>query len=267
MKSKLRHPIRAIREPFGTAGLIVACVALIAALGGSAIAAKGALTGKQKKEVAKIAKKFAGKPGAAGAAGAAGPAGPAGPGGPAGATGKDGSNGVNGTNGTNGAPGAPGKSVQTGTATAGECPSGGVTVQVEGNAASKQAICNGLNGGFSEEMEPGTTLRGHWGMGVNDTNLEIGAISYGMLYPDEGVPTPVVVKAPGEEADKCPGAEPVAEAEPGYLCVYVSLSSNLKLAVNPSGQGALLSGNRAENSVPTFFGAGTWAMTVEEPDA
>ena len=63
---RLRHPIRAIREPFGTAGLIVACVALVLALTGAAFAAAG-LTGKQKKEVEKIAKKYAGKPGAAGA--------------------------------------------------------------------------------------------------------------------------------------------------------------------------------------------------------
>ena len=75
---RLRRPIRAVREPFGKAGLVVAMVALIAALGGSAIAAKGALTGKQKKEVTKIAQKYAGKPGAQGAQGPAGAKGDAG---------------------------------------------------------------------------------------------------------------------------------------------------------------------------------------------
>ena len=135
---RLRHPIRAIREPFGTAGLIVACVALIAALGGTALAAKGALTGKQKKEVEKIAKKFAGKPGANGAPGAQGPTG---------ASGKDG------VAGSNGAPGAPGESVKVTESTGaieGKCNNntasvgkGGVKLEV---GASKTYVCNGHEG-------------------------------------------------------------------------------------------------------------------------
>ncbi len=81
---RLKHPVRAIREPFGKAGLTVAVVALVMAMVGGAYAA-GKLTSGQKKEVEKIAKKFAGKPGLAGAAG------------------------TNGTNGTNGKPGTNGK--------------------------------------------------------------------------------------------------------------------------------------------------------------
>jgi hypothetical protein len=108
--SRLRHPIRAIREPFGKAGLIVACLALVFAMAGGAFAAKGALTGKQKKEVEKIAKKYAGAPGPAGAAGAQGPAGPAGPAGAKGETGAAGT-------GSAGAPGANGKTVLHGTTT------------------------------------------------------------------------------------------------------------------------------------------------------
>lgn len=104
---RLRHPVRAIREPFGTAGLVVACVALVLALTGAAFAAAG-LTGKQKKEVTKIAKKYAGKPGAPGAAG------PAGPQGPAGAAGKDGANGTNGTDGADGKEGKEGKEGEEG---------------------------------------------------------------------------------------------------------------------------------------------------------
>jgi hypothetical protein len=73
--------IRSIHEKLGTAGFIISIIALVAALGGSAFAAKGALTHKQKKEVRKIAKKeakreaqteakkYAGKPGPAGAKG------------------------------------------------------------------------------------------------------------------------------------------------------------------------------------------------------
>lgn len=59
---RFRHPARSIREPFGKAGLVVACAALVFAMVGGAYAAV-ALSGKQKKEVAKIAKKLAGKAG------------------------------------------------------------------------------------------------------------------------------------------------------------------------------------------------------------
>jgi hypothetical protein len=78
-----RHPIRAIREPFGKAGLTVAILALVLAMVGGAYAA-GALTRKQKKEVVKIAKRYAGKDGLAGAQGKEGKQGPTGQEGPPG---------------------------------------------------------------------------------------------------------------------------------------------------------------------------------------
>lgn len=140
-------------DRFGTAGVVIALVALVAALGGTAIAAKGGLTGKQKREVTKIAKKFAGKPGAPGAQGLPGPAG---------ALGKDG---VNGTNGVDGEDGTDGKSVTTGTATASECPNGGATVEVEGTPTSKKKICNGDDGDpwtIGGTLPSGETLTGVW---------------------------------------------------------------------------------------------------------
>jgi hypothetical protein len=97
---RLTYPIRAIREPFGAAGLVVAIVALVAALGGGAYAASGGLNGKQKKEVAKIAKRFAGKPGARGATGPAG------------------------AKGATGAPGAPGQTGFTATLPSGATETG-----------------------------------------------------------------------------------------------------------------------------------------------
>jgi hypothetical protein len=96
-------------DRFGTVGVILGAIALILALGGSAFAASGGLTGKQKKEVKKIAKQYAGKNGAPGATG------PQGAPGPAGANGKDGANGADGTNGTNGTNGANGNTVLSGT--------------------------------------------------------------------------------------------------------------------------------------------------------
>ncbi len=137
---RLRHPVRAIREPFGTAGLILACVALIAALGGSAWAA-AKLNSTQKKEVEKIAKKFAGKPGAPGASGA------------------NGTSGGSGAKGEPGQPGKDGKSVTLGSASGAECASGGVTVEVEGSAASKKHVCNGQTG-FTETLPEGETETG-----------------------------------------------------------------------------------------------------------
>jgi hypothetical protein len=106
--SRLRHPVRAIREPFGKAGLTVAICALVLAMVGGAYAA-GALSGKQKKEVEKIAKKFAGKPGATGAAGANGTNGTNGKDGAPGTAGIPGTPGKNGTDGEDGEPGEPGE--------------------------------------------------------------------------------------------------------------------------------------------------------------
>lgn len=137
---RLRHPVRAIREPFGTAGLVVACVALIAALGGTAFAA-AKLSPTQKKEVEKIAKKFAGKPGAPGAPGAQGPAGPAG---------KDGSNGAPGPKGATGAEGATGETGATGatgdTGVAGESPEGHGFTGAEEAGPPIEGKCNGAGG-------------------------------------------------------------------------------------------------------------------------
>ncbi len=84
--------ISRIHSKLGTAGLVVAIVALVVALTGAAYAA-GGLTKQQEKQVTKIAKKYAGKQGATGPAG---PQGPAGGKGDAGAPGSP------------GAPGAPG---------------------------------------------------------------------------------------------------------------------------------------------------------------
>lgn len=93
-----------IHNKLGTAGLIVAVVALVAALTGAAFAA-GGLTKKQEKRVIAIAKKYAGKPGAPGAPGGPGPAGPAGAQGAVGPAGPAGEEGPAGPAGEEGPPG------------------------------------------------------------------------------------------------------------------------------------------------------------------
>jgi hypothetical protein len=144
----LRHPVRAIREPFGTAGLVVAIVALIAAVGGTAYAA-AKLNSTQKKEVEKIAKKFAG---------------PKGPTGATGATGATGPTGASGGPGTPGTPGAAGTSAKTKTFVGAKapCTEGGIEVE---SATPTVLVCNGKKGDpaeFPKIMPSGKPETGVW---------------------------------------------------------------------------------------------------------
>lgn len=274
---RLRHPIGAIREPFGTAGLIVAMVALVAALGGTALAAKGALTGKQKKEVEKIAKKSV-------------KAGPEGKQGPAGTNGTNGTNGKDGTNGLPGDPGKDGKSVVTvGNATAGECPSGGKVYEVEGSGV-KNKVCNGTTG-YTETLPPGKTETGTWaaqGTGKKITTEVEGTKEEVNVGTNEVfVPISFTIPVEGAEAITqihfiesgdpppagCEGGsvnEPIAE--PGNLCIYNGeASQGIEAALvgrasssfggSVGGPGAMMlivfegTGNNA---------SGSWAVTAPE---
>jgi hypothetical protein len=220
---RLRHPITSIREPFGKAGLIVACLALIAALGGTALAA-AKLNGTQKKEVEKIAKKFAGKPGAAGATGPAGAAGPVGPAGGAGAAGSP------------GAAGANGKGVVLSALSAGQegCVAGGTKVEVEATPASKKAVCNGKPGA----IQPGETLpseateTGSWlltGKPVPFEGDEFVSDAISFNIPLASAPTAVAVIAPGETPPAgCLGTVAKPEAEPGHLCLFTHVVEGIE---------------------------------------
>ena len=87
-----------IHSKLGPAGLIVALVALVAAVTGSAFAA-GVFTKAEEKKIIKIAKKYAGKQGPQGTVG---PQGAVGPQGPAGVAGKEGARGPEGPEGPEG---------------------------------------------------------------------------------------------------------------------------------------------------------------------
>jgi hypothetical protein len=253
---RLRHPVRAIREPFGTAGLVVACVALIAALGGTALAA-AKLTSTQKKEVAKIAKKFAGKPGKPGAPGAQGPVGPAGkdgangaPGsqGPQGATGVGGATGKTGATGATGSEGAAGespKAVATFTGAeeetlfgTGEHPcngAGGGVYEVESTGESSN-VCNGLVGAPwspNSELPAGAMERGAWGFTTNESQGEVFvALSFPIMLPKPALDGSHVhfetetnfsdFDEGGSETIGCTGTGAVPKAPPGHLCVFKS---------------------------------------------
>ena len=172
MSKKAKHPIRAMREPFGTAGLIVAIVALVAALAGGAYAASGItvgssgdLTKAQEKQVAKIARKSA-RPGPPGATG------PAGPTGPAGAAGKDG---TKGTDGEDGAPGKDGVNVTFSPASEAACIAGGSVFKASNGETT---ICNGETG-FTETLPSGKTETGVWA----GTFYELGPVPISFAIP------------------------------------------------------------------------------------
>ena len=160
------------RDRFGTAGLVVAVLAMVIALAGTALAASGALTGKQKKEVEKIAKKYAGKPGAPGATGPAGPQGSAGAKGDTGASGDAGAPGEKGETGEKGLKGANGTSAKA-TSFSGEKTVGSVTCKEGGlevtSAEPATAVCNGAKGanglsGFTKTLPSGEQETGTWSL-------------------------------------------------------------------------------------------------------
>ncbi|MGN6201138.1 MAG: hypothetical protein ACTHNY_01870 [Solirubrobacterales bacterium] len=93
--------LRRIHDKLGTAGFVLAIVALVVALGGTAVAARSVFTKKQEKAIIKIVKKYT-KPGPQGPKGDAGPAGAQGAKGDAGPKGDTGSQGPEGQEGPEG---------------------------------------------------------------------------------------------------------------------------------------------------------------------
>ena len=233
---RLRHPVRALREPFGKAGLIVAICALVLALTGAAFAA-GALTGKQKKEVEKIAKKFAGKPGPAGPAGANGAPGPQGPAGPAGAAGKEGPQGKEGKQGLEGSPWTAG-----GTLPSGETETGAWAFIVGPEQPTFHVPIGKSPISFPIPVaDPG----------------EGGTLTLNLLKQGEG------------ETAACPGNFREPKAEPGQLCVYarVELDTGPGLELDIPGNGSaseIIAGGTVYSSEGEEGGyaEGSWAVTA-----
>jgi hypothetical protein len=277
--NRLRHPIRAIREPFGTAGLIVACVALVAALGGTAFAA-AKLNSTQKKEVEKIAKKFAGKPGAPGA---------------------NGTNGTNGSPGAKGDPGAPGvngssvvaEPIPTSSTTCKK--QGGTEFEVEGSGKA-ETVCNGTTG-FTKTLPSKETETGVWAFNVVNpaTGQAFSPISFNiplaepldaehveitdLEYPAsdraecEALSEPEKAACEAELAEAeahCPGSSEAPVAAPGYLCIYTAGSLGVETShLHPinqeeNGVGAGRTGLVVLGTLlpETAFARGPWAVTA-----
>lgn len=265
----LRHPIRGIREPFGTAGLIVAILALVVALGGGAYAASGGLTGKQKKEVKKIAKQFAGKPGAAGAPGVVGPQGPAGA---AGGKGDTGAAGEKGEKGEKGDPGENGKSVETfeiPTSDATHCGgNGGAVLEVE-ESSVQQTICNG-SPWTAGSLPKGATEKGAWSFSNGSATSTLNVpISFSVPLGSRLTAAHVHLVKSGGEAP-CTGNIGEPTAPEGELCIYKAELSGASFGTEggifqlpwqekgASKAGAFIYFETVTNGA---FGFGSWAVT------
>jgi Collagen triple helix repeat (20 copies) len=229
-----------VHQRLGTAGFVIAIVALVAALGGGAYAASGGLTGKQKKEVEKIAKKYAGKPGATGATG------PAGSKGDTGAQGAQGAKGDQGSQGVQGSPGSAGK---------------------EGKEGAPGILHPG------ETLASEATLTGTWGI----YHAPVGTVNVPLSFsiPLREPPAHTTLVEAGETKAGCPGmVDGIPTAEPGNFCVYnffelekitnLGIFSPATTEVFKEGEasqtGALL---RAECEATFCTEGGAWAVTAE----
>jgi Collagen triple helix repeat (20 copies) len=250
---RLRKPIRALREPFGTAGLMVAIVALVFALAGGAYAANnlGATASKAGKQ-GKQGKP--GKTGPSGPAGATGPSGPVGPAGPAGATGAAGKEGAEGKQGIQGKQGVPGTT------------------------------------GFTKTLPSGETETGVWVYG--EETIAVGSVREAVHLPIS-FPIPLATPLaeghaflfpPGTEgtarATECPGSYKEPKAAKGYFCAYTrfntagGLDPGAGAVFNPeSSSGGVLGEENAAGRVGAVLalnetaeaeaqGVGDWAVTA-----
>lgn len=271
-----------IEQRFGTAGVVLGVIAMVLALGGSAFAAKNALTGKQKKEVKKFSKQFSKK--FAKKFAKAGPAGPQGPAGPAGPKGDNGSNGSNGTDGKEGKQGPAGPGVLVNESFCGG--SGGVEVEAEGSGEPHE-VCNGEPGMLQpgEVLKPGVSLAGSWSALIPPTGPEgtepgkikdeySNAVSFPIPLSTSLGFTKVKAVKPSESAPaECDNGEAPApsvenpEADNGYLCMFVGKEEEAELLAVPAlkmttGVGASRTGFRlAVQGTPEKYVYGTYAVT------
>ena len=221
-----------MHQRLGTAGFVIAIIALVAAMTGGAYAA---LTPADKRVVKKEAKKFSkkfskqfAKPGPAGAPGAQGPKGDTGAAGTNGTNGTNGADGADGTDGTDGTDGKNGNSVVlTNEAAGANCADGGVKVEVQNTVGSTKYVCNGETG-FTETLPPGETLKGRFGATPAQSLV---TLSYNIPLADGKVPTFNVIKedetALVGSVDNCPGTAADPEADPGNLCLYAQAENEV----------------------------------------
>ena len=226
---------RRVHEKLGSAGLVIAVVALVVGFTSSAFAGatEWKLTKPEQKEVIRIAKKFAGKPGATGPQG---PVGPAGAKGDAGAPGAPGAKGPTGPQGATGPEGPPGPTE--------------TTLPFEKTSTGVWAFSGKGNG--TGEYVP---------------------ISYPLRVipaPAEFEPSTNLIGPEDAPTAQCPGAASDPEAAPGEFCLYVK---ELKNASGPLLNINNIVADRSSGIIAEFvietegegWGSGTWAVTACPP--
>jgi len=233
--------INRIHSRLGTAGFILAIIALVAVLTGAAFAA-GGLTKQQEKQVKKIAKKYAGKRGPAGPQGLPGAKGDQGAKGDTGAAGTPGQNGQDGQDGQNGEDGA--------------CSVGTPDCVLPSKA----------------------TMTGDWAFSTPSGGAEewvFTSISFPLQAvpaPEYGPPGENVVWVPvGGDKEHCPGTAADPQADPGFLCLYgaelinvqgfPTLGSLLGNLTADTNSGLTLAFVLQDSSVEAY-GFGSWAYTA-----
>ncbi len=218
-----------LRMRSGSAGLMIAILALVIALAGTAFAA-AKLSSIQKKEVVKIAKKYAGKPGKEGAQGPAGPQGGQGP---------KGADGAPGQNGKNGEPGQDGEDGEAG-------------------------VCSTTNP--TCKMPSKATVTGVWGVRATGVSTAYAQVSFPLaMTSGEFVPEYI---EPGDTSNpNCPGTNEEPQAAAGHLCVYIQGSlENIAFAdfINPDGLGrnGVVLAFPLEDTSQEAIAKGSWAVTA-----
>jgi hypothetical protein len=259
-----------IHQKLGTAGFVISIVALVAALGGGAYAAKNGLTGKQKKEVEKIARKYAGKNGAPGASGPAGSAGAKGDKGDAG------TNGTNGSSGTAGAKGDPGATGEAGTCSVkiptcvlpnGATVGGAWSSPSAGNEAVVPAFTS-ISFGLRVAPAPTTLFEARF-EGIRYAKV-IGNGTKEVFGPNKTPGGAEEIAEDGEAFEAaCPGSAAAPAATEGFLCVYIGAQSETGIssptAVEPTNNQAAneFGVNLPFEVAPTGWMTGSWAVTAK----
>lgn len=251
-----------LREHFGAAGLVVAVVALVVALTGTALAAKYIIT-KSSQIKPSVLKELKGKQGPKGDTGAAGASGAKGDAGATGPAGNPGGSGATGATGSTGA-GTTGATGPTGKGTTG--PTG--------------AGATGPTGNIGDTLTSGKTETGTWTMPATEVPPSSSVISFPiplsasllgsqMKYiPSAGsVPTECENT---EHAGTASAANP--EATKGFLCIFDAigeLEGNAPLALSPAtGAGGIETAGTVLVALAKVVGGfagyagGTWAVTA-----
>lgn len=224
-----------IRKRMGTSGMILGIIALIIALGGTAIAALPGLNSRQKKEVKKIAKKYAGIPGSTG---------PQGPVGASGSQGSKGDTGPKGDRGENGERGEPGPTETK--LLPGQTETGAWSFAVPPDP-DRSSAGTFVTYSFPLRVEPAPHF---------DPNTNWNPKGAGETTP-------------------CPGTAKEPEAAPGEFCVYASELSNAGAPIYYNTGAPEFNPDRTSGIVLEFvlasgageaYGTGTWAVTAACPE-